>query len=178
MNNLRVMLPSGTVCSVEEACPVAEKVVSFNGERRRFMEAAKNMKREANGVCIYRKTKSDSCGFMSADDRWVVIGNLKNEQVQEILKQLNEKGYYDFSKFEYQKVRKVSDIKYGADYQPYTSENNAMAVGLCCFSANPFQQAGVPTFNNGFCLQGTNIFDSEEQDGDEAPLEEDNSEDI
>jgi hypothetical protein len=176
MSNFRVMLPSGTVCSVVEVCPVAEKVVSFNGERRRFMEAAKNVKRGANGICIYRKTKSDSCGFMSADERWVVIGNLKNEQVQEILKQLNEKGYFDFSQFEYQKVRKDSDIKYGADYLPYTSENNTTGVGLGCFAVSPFQQTGVPTFNNGFCSQGTNIFDSEEQD--EAPLEEDNSEDI
>lgn len=41
MSNFRIMLPSGTVCSVVEVCPVAEKVVSFNGERRRFMEAAK-----------------------------------------------------------------------------------------------------------------------------------------
>lgn len=45
MSNLRVMLPSGTVASVDYVKPVAEKILNFNGRRRRLIEYASDMKK-------------------------------------------------------------------------------------------------------------------------------------
>ncbi|MDE7476484.1 MAG: hypothetical protein K2M91_00800 [Lachnospiraceae bacterium] len=141
MSSLRVVLPSGTVASVDYVKPITERIIKFNGSRRRFIEYAKNMKDEANGVCI---TKEPSQGFgMCMNDNNIIVGNLSNEQVQEIIRQINEKGYYDFSQFkEYQKINALKDLKIGSEYPPYTSEGYIMlGAGL---SGNPFGGCSFP----------------------------------
>ena len=54
MNNFRVMMPSGRVCSVNEVRPITEKVVSFNGSKHRFLEVVKNLNDDTNGISIIR----------------------------------------------------------------------------------------------------------------------------
>lgn len=147
MNNLRVMLPSGTVASVDYVKPVAEKILNFNGRRRRLIEYASDMKKEANGVCIFLKYGQN---FGITNDS-VIVGNLTNEQVQEILRQIGETGYYDFSQLgEYQKIMELEDLKIGSDYPPYTSEggNIMLSAGL---QYSPFGNCNfsTPTFGVG-----------------------------
>ena len=135
MSSLRVVLPSGTVASIDYVKPITEQIFKFNGSRRRCIEYAKDMKAEANGVCITKKAEH-GFGMCINDDR-IIVGNLSNEQVQEIIRQINEKGCYDFSQFkEYQKIKELKDLKIGSEYPPYTSEGNVMlGAGL---SGNPF----------------------------------------
>lgn len=143
MNNLRVMLPSGTVASVDYVKPVVEKIFIFNGKRRRLIEYASDMKKGANGVCI--SVKSERGFGIGACNNNIIVGNLPNEKVQEILKQIGEKGYYDFNQIgEYQKIREFEDLKIGSEYPAYTSEgaNIMLSAGL---DNNPF---GYCSFNN------------------------------
>ena len=122
--------------------PIAERIIKFNGSRRRFIEYAKDMKDEANGVCITKKAEQ-GFGMCVGDDK-IIVGNLSNEQVQEIVRQVNEKGCYDFSQFkEYQKISGLKDLKLGSEYPPYTSEGCMMlSVGL---SGNTFGGCPFPT---------------------------------
>ncbi len=150
MSSLRVMMPSGAIVSVLRATPITEKIISFNGEKRRFVGVARDMKREANGVLInvvgiskYTNqgsgdifdhfNPSNPCTQQRTDEVWddVVIGNLQNGQVQEIMRELCEKGYYDFSRLEYQNVEATGDLKLGSRYLPYNNENKSH---LCIFS--------------------------------------------
>ena len=117
MSSLRAVLPSGTVASIDCVKPITERIVRFNGSRRRFIEYARDMKAEANGVCIIRES-SQGFGMCMGDDK-IIVGNLSNEQVQEIIRQINEKGCYDFSQFrEYQKISGLKDLKIGSEYPP------------------------------------------------------------
>lgn len=78
------------------------------------------------------------------------MGNLTNEQVQEILRQIGETGYYDFSQLgEYQKIMELEDLKIGSEYPPYTSENG-----------NIMLNAGLPYSPFGNCSFNTPIFGS------------------
>ena len=168
MSSLRVVLPSGTVVSIDYVKPITERIVKFNGSRRRFIEYAKDMKAEANGVCITKKAEQ---GFgMCMSDNNIIVGNLSNEQVQEIIRQINEKGCYDFSQFkEYQKISELKDLKIGSEYPPYTSEGNMM---LCSgLSGNPFGgcsfQMGVPNMDGGIFGSSSNYEDMNDDDGDD-----------
>lgn len=146
MNNLRVMLPSGAVVSVDYVKPIVENIFNFNGKRRRLIEYARDMKKGANGVSIFLKYEQN---FGITSDS-VIVGNLANEKVQEILRQIGETGYYDFSQIgEFQKVGKLEDLKIGSEYPPYTSENKN----------NIFLTAGLPysPFGNSY---NTPIFGS------------------
>lgn len=143
MSNLRAVLPSGAVISVNEVVPLAEKLVVFNGRRRRFTEDARDMKAEANGLRICRSAEPQQFpSFGSNND--VLIGNLRNGQVQEIIRQFAEKGYYDFSQLEYQKVKGLEDLELGEAYLPYNSEDNVM-LGLLA-PCNPFSGVGQQPF--------------------------------
>lgn len=171
MSNMRVVLPSGTVVSVEYVKPITEQIIKFNGNRRRCIEYAKDMKKEANGICISIASQQ-GIGF-GMGFRDIIVGNLTNKQVQEIIRQINEKGFYDFSQLsEYQKIDTLKDLKLGSEYPPYTSENCMMlSTGL---GGNPFGGCGCPAPLFSANLDG-DIFGSnsdyedagEDEDGDE-----------
>lgn len=157
MSNIRIVLPSGMVASVESVKPITEKIFMFNGKRRRLVEYASDMKKESNGVSISVRAEQ-GFGFGVCGNN-IIVGNLSNEKVQEILKQIGEKGYYDFSQFdEYQKIVSFDDLKIGSDYPAYTSEGNniMLSAGL---SSDPF---GSFSFNNPTFGVGTSqdIFSS------------------
>ncbi len=143
MSNMRVVLPSGTVVSVEYVKPVVEKIFNFNGKRRRLIEYASDMKQEANGICISARSEQ---GFgIGTCNNNIIVGNLPNEKVQEIIRQVSEKGYYNFSELsEYQKITRFEDLKIGSEYPPYTSEGGIimLSAGL---NSDPF---GNFSFNN------------------------------
>lgn len=172
MSSLRVMLPSGAVVSALKVTPIAERIVCFNGKRRRLTGLAQDMKKEANGILINveglkrRVNKSEdifsSMNTPSQDqveEHWddVVIGNLKNEQVQQIVREICEKGYYDFSCFEYQNLESPKDLMLGSEYLPYHNENN---LSLCAFSN---RNNGYDGYNK-FCF--TNFYDEDITDED------------
>lgn len=174
MSNMRVVLPSGAVVSVEYIKPITEKIFNFNGKRRRLIEYASDMKKEANGVCISAKLEQ---GFgIGVCSNNIIVGNLPNEKVQEILKQIGEKGYYDFSQFnEFQKIARFEDLKIGRDYPPYTSERGIIALsagldnnpfGNCNFSFNN-QTFGVGTSQDIFSSsEGEEIGCADDEEGD------------
>lgn len=143
MSSLRVVLPSGTVASVDYVKPITEQVIRFNGSRRRLIEYARDMKSGANGLYISIVSQEGMGIGVCMNNSNIIVGNLTNEQVQEIIRQMNEKGYYDFSQFkEYQKVGELKDLKLGSEYPPYTSEDNIMlSAGL---SGNPFSGCPFP----------------------------------
>ena len=169
MSILRAVLPSGTVASIDCVKPITERIVRFNGSRRRFIEYARDMKAEANGVCIIRES-SQGFGMCMGDDK-IIVGNLSNEQVQEIIRQINEKGCYDFSQFkEYQKISGLKDLKLGSEYPPYTSEGCMMlSVGLSgnTFGGCPFP-TGAQNMDDGIFGSASGSEDmGDDEDGDE-----------
>lgn len=167
MNNFRVMMPSGRVCSVNEVRPITEKVVSFNGSKHRFLEVVKNLNDDTNGISIIRAYEDNM--FEGVFSREIIIGNLTNEKVQKILRQINEKGYYDFSEFKYQKVKTFEDIRFGDKFPPYTSENNVLISPIPTgFPMNPLQ---FQASNNSEIFASDSASDNEidmDTEGDDA----------
>lgn len=172
MSSIRIVLPSGMVASVENVKPITERIFNFNGKRRRLIEYASDMKKESNGVCISAKLEQ---GFgIGVCSNNIIVGNLPNEKVQEILKQIGEKGYYDFSQIdEYQRITRLEDLKIGNDYPAYTSEGGIIALtagldnnpfGNCNFSTPTF---GVGTSQDIFSSsEGEEIGCADEEEGD------------
>lgn len=169
MSSMRVVLPSGAVVSAEYVKPITEKIFNFNGKRRRLIEYASDMKKEANGVCISAKLEQ---GFgIGVCSNNIIVGNLTNEQVQENIRQVSEKGYYDFSQIsEYQKIARFEDLKIGSDYPSYTSENGIimLSAGL---NSDPFGNFsfnnptfGAGTFNSS--SEGEEIGCADDEEGD------------
>lgn len=180
MSNLRVMLPSGAVVSVDYVKPIVENIFNFNGKRRRLIEYARDMKKGANGVCIFLKYEQN---FGITSDS-VIVGNLANEKVQEILRQIGEKGYYDFSQIrEFQNVEKLEDLKIGSEYPAYTSENKNNIFLTAGLPYSPFGNSfNTPIFGSGV---SQDIFNSSSGGGDiggadeeDDLFEDDDSEDI
>lgn len=166
MSSIRIVLPSGMVASVESVKPITEKIFMFNGKRRRLVEYASDMKKESNGVSISVRAEQ-GFGFGVCGNS-IIVGNLPNEKVQDILKQIGEKGYYDFSQFdEYQNIVKFEDLKIGTDYPAYTSEGNNIMLSAV-LNSDPFgnfstQTFGAGTFNSS---EGEEIGCADEEEGD------------
>ena len=89
--------------------------------------------------------------------------------MQKILRQINEKGYYDFSEFKYQKVKTFEDIRFGDKFPPYTSENNVLISPIPTgFPMNPLQ---FQASNNSEIFASDSASDNEidmDTEGDDA----------
>lgn len=128
---MRILSPTGKVYKVFKAVPCAEKKEIFNGKVIVKTEEAINLGVHPTGIkLLVEKEPNDFC-LPS-----VYIGNLAFEKVQEILSTLMKEGCYDFSKFEYQRLKNCFDNNMKIDggiSLPYYRENacsdNMFSVG-------------------------------------------------
>ena len=109
---LRVLNARGELHGVSNVVPIIEMVVPFNGKKRRFIEVAKDLHENPNGVLLINKDSNRMDGWnpqiRNLPNEY--IGNLSTERVKEVLMCLLKDGYYDFSKLKYQKVFELKDV--------------------------------------------------------------------
>jgi len=96
---MRIITPTGKICKVCNVEFMAEKQERFNKRVSTSREVAVDMSVKPTGLRCYTEYDRDDISML-----YVYIGNLAFEKVREIQKTLLEKGFYDFSVLEYQKV--------------------------------------------------------------------------
>lgn len=101
LSMMRIITPKGELRKIKRAVAVCELRNQFNGHFDRTIEIANDMSYNPTGLCLEFDVMDN--GF-AACDKEVLIGNLKTEKVQEILRKLLKEGCFDFSELEYQKV--------------------------------------------------------------------------
>lgn len=153
---MRVLMPNGTVMSVEKAIAISEKRLTFNGKDIRLCESATDIV-YANAVAFFPETSVH--GGMATGDA-ILFGNLSNEFVREVLASLVQQGYIDLSGLKLQKVQ-LSASHYVFDQ----GESDAYMVQGCgvdmCFGY-PFMGMAAPAVNNA-----EDVEDAGEEDDDE-----------
>lgn len=102
---MRIITPTGKIYSIAKAVPLAEKKEFFNDRVSVKREPATSLKAKPTAIRLVTLPEN---GMFA--EQGVVIGNLKPEDVQDILNTLLVNGYYDFSGFNYQKVNTI-DVK-------------------------------------------------------------------
>ena len=141
---MRVMLPNGTVMTVEKAIAVCEQRVAFNGRVERLCERAVDLA-YANALGFF----SDAQGsFNVVTGGTTLICNLTNEFVREVLTSLVRQGYVDLSDLKLQKK------------QPLTSQSvfdngasggyilQGLEADMNC-TGYPFVNGPIPTLTEG-----------------------------
>lgn len=96
---MRIITPTGKICKVCNVELMAEKQERFNNRVSTSREVAVDMSVKPTGLRCYTEYDRNDISMP-----YVYIGNLAFEKVREIQKTLLEKGFYDFSVLEYQKV--------------------------------------------------------------------------
>lgn len=96
---MRIITPTGKICKVCNVELMAEKQERFNKRVSTSREVAADMSVKPTGLRCYTEYDRNDISMP-----YVYIGNLAFEKVREIQKALLEKGFYDFSVLEYQKV--------------------------------------------------------------------------
>lgn len=136
---MRVMMPNGTLVTVEKAIPVNELRISFNGREMRLCERATEIGC-ANGISFLTRIH-DNCGMPTED---TFIGNLRNESVREVLESLVRDGYVDLSGSGL-KLQKARLMAIASDFKFDNGESGAYLLQgyeAACFTAVP----GYPPF--------------------------------
>lgn len=118
---MRIVSPFGKVFEARKAVPVFEKVVKINGGIRRVFEQARGFEVKPTGIAVYAEQPRAVPGVPMHDSA-IYIGNLKPEKLKLVLRELAEKGYYDFSAMKYQNSKSGSQIIDGGESLPYNSE--------------------------------------------------------
>lgn len=95
---MKVLTPNGILLRVAGVLPVVEKRVSFNGSEVRLCQIAKDKYQTATGLYLTTDAEEPCTDIVEN----ILIGNLKPVVVNDIMHCLLEKGYYDFSQFDYQ----------------------------------------------------------------------------
>lgn len=98
----RILTPKGELREIEKAVPVCEMRARFNERQVRIAEPAKNMKAMPTAVALKFRASQFPAAFGEMNGE-LFVGNLKPEKVLEIMRELLEEGYYDFSSMSYQK---------------------------------------------------------------------------
>lgn len=139
---MRVITPLGKILNnIVGAVPVVEQEIRFNGRKRRLFETAANgFGSKPTGVVIYTGQPQGGFGMVMSSNLY--IGNLKPEKLQVIMRELAEKGYYDFSSMHFQKSKEFDgQVIDGGQSLPYDSEHmswafpmelNSMLIGCGC----------------------------------------------
>jgi hypothetical protein len=115
---MKIIMPSGKIRKVSSVTPFCEEIRSFNGRQVIYKEEASEI-RYARGILIHIAGGQDNIFELPQ----FYVGNLSNEKVREIQKQLAENGYFDFQTLEYQKIETFNDID-GRSELPYHDEKN------------------------------------------------------
>lgn len=118
---MRVLLPTGKLHKIECAKPVCESVVKMNGEYKFLFEIAKNLEVEPTGIAL--KISNDRKSTFVSTLEQVYIGNLTTEKVGSILSELMEKGYYDFTKIQFQHKNYMAELAFDkGESLPFSSD--------------------------------------------------------
>ena len=106
---VRVLLPTGQLdASVSEFKPIKEMVIKLNGKKRLITESVETaFDEEVSGLMF---------GMGLATRK---VGNLSSQTVKEILQEVLEKGYYDFSKLNLVFVKNRKEIMRLGGNTPY-----------------------------------------------------------
>ena len=117
---IRIITPRGEMWEVKRAVAVCEMRQKFNGRLNRKIEIAKDLSCNPTGLCL--QLDVNGTGFATFGQE-LFIGNLKSEEVQEILRKLLKEGYFDFSELEYQKADLYKETVFDeGKSKPYTSD--------------------------------------------------------
>lgn len=168
---LQIISPKGKLMQIDTAVPVCERLVRFNGRRRLLQERAQNLE-TANAIAL-DMTQERSTPFASMSME-LVVGNLPAGKAEEILKALLTQGYYDFTAFDYQKAKNISEVTFDqGKSNPYTTEDmvGVMMGGCQLFcSGNPVSMAlNAVDVDNPFgswCNNSVPASEAEDQDVD------------
>lgn len=95
---MRVISPSGRLLKIGSAVPCVETQYELNGRKYNVSDIARDMTMKPTAIRFHVK---DSDRY---SDSYIYIGNLKPEQVQEMMQVILREKSYDLSKFEYQKT--------------------------------------------------------------------------
>lgn len=126
LSMIRIITPRGEMWEVKRAVAVCEMRQKFNGRLNRKIEIAKDLSCNPTGLCL--QLDVNGTGFATFGQE-LFIGNLKSEEVQEILRKLLKEGYFDFSELEYQKENMVEKTTFDAGKsKPYASD---YVIGIC-----------------------------------------------
>lgn len=139
---MRVMMPNGTVMTIEKVCAVSEQRIAFNGREVRLCECATDID-SANGVSFLSKSNVHDI----ATGGTALLGNLSNDFVREVLASLVRQGYVDLSGLKLQKAQPM--------VSSYVFDNGASGAymlqgfeaNMCCANAlgyHPFMAGDCP----------------------------------
>ena len=136
---MRVITPKGKLREISLVSPVVEMRNRFNGKVSRTVAFAESM--EVNPTAI----QLDYAGGPIMGDRTLFVGNLKTETVRDIMHNLLEQGYFDFTSLDYQYKTSVDlerTVFDNGKSKPYTSEfthdTGCVLGGMGMNSMSPF----------------------------------------
>lgn len=137
---MRVMLPKGTVVTIEKVIPVSEQRVAFNGRSVRLCEGATDMA-YANAIAFFSEANVQSV----ATGVSVLLGNLDNEFVRGVLASLVRQGYVDLSGLKLQKEQLSTTLDYVFDNGASAAYMlQGFEVNMCC--GYPFMGGTSPVY--------------------------------
>ena len=93
---MRIITPKGELREVSLVSPVVEMRNRFNGKVSRTVAFAESMEVKPTAIQL------DYAGGPIMGDRTLFVGNLKTETVRDIMHNLLEQGYFDFTSLDYQ----------------------------------------------------------------------------
>lgn len=135
---MRVMLPNGTVMTVEKAIAFCEQRVAFNGRVDRMCERAADLT-YANALGFYQDVHGS---FNVVTGGTTLICNLTNEFVREVLESLVRQGYVDLSDLKLQKKQAL--------ISNYVFDNGASAAFMLQGVDADMSCTGYPFVNGPF----------------------------
>ena len=143
---IRVVGFTGQLLQGEKVVPVCEKKVPFNGKEVVMMQAAKDFSVGPTAIAMLLPKRQS----MEFPEKFLV-GNLKTEQVMEIIRELGEKEYFDFSKLPRQEADTLEKIvmdkgKSGAYSSETVSELKYECIGIDSEFCLPRFPLGRPAF--------------------------------
>ena len=159
---MRIMLPNGTVMTVEKAIAFCEQRVAFNGRVERLCERVADLT-YANSLGFF----SDAQGsFNVVTGGTTLLGNLSNEFVREVLASLVRQGYVDLSDLKLQKKQSL--------VSQYVFDNGASGAYMLqgvdadmgC-TGYPFMNEPIPAVSEAEDAEEREAEGAEEEDGDE-----------
>ena len=156
---MRVMLPNGTLLTVEKAIAFCEKRVAFNGRVERLCERAVDLA-YANALGFF----SDAQGsFNVVTGGTTLICNLAPEFVREVLESLVRQGYVDLSNLKLQKKQPLTS--------QYVFDNGASGGYILQGLEADMNCTGYP-FVNGPIPTVSEVEDDDEDDAEGEDAEE------
>ena len=161
---MRIMLPNGTVMTVEKAIAFCEQRVAFNGRVDRMCERAADLT-FANALGFYQDVHGS---FNVITGGTTLICNLTNEFVREVLESLVRQGYVDLSDLKLQKKQPLTS--------QYVFDNGAsggyilqgLEADMNC-TGYPFVNGPIPTLSEG---EDAEECENEDEDAEEEDCNE------